>query len=133
MTRSAVPMRNQLSNSRLARYFLVGCFAVTVQFTIMIVGIEVFAIRKPIATTVGFLIAVIVNYGLQRQITFESDAPHIQAASSFIAAASVLAVINVVIFSILIGYINYIIAQVFTSLVVFLLNYEFNRRFTFRV
>jgi putative flippase GtrA len=129
---TAVPMKTQLSNSRLARYFFVGCFAVTVHFTIMIVGVEAFAIHKPIATTVGFVIAVIVNYCLQRRITFASDVPHIQAAPSFIAAASVLAVVNVVIFSFLIGHINYLTAQVFASMTVFLLNYEFNKRYSFR-
>lgn len=131
-TGSAVPLRIQLIESRIARYFLVGCLAATIQFAVMNVGVEAFAIQKPIATTVGFLVAVTFNYGVQRRFTFSSDAPHKHVAPSFLAAACVLAVVNVVLFSLLIGHINYIIAQVFTTLAVFLLNYEFNRRFTFR-
>ena len=129
---SAAPPRMRFLESRIARYFLVGCLAAAIQFAVMIVGVEAFAIQKPIATTVGFLVAVTFNYVMQRRFTFASDAPHKHAAPSFLAAACVLAVVNVVLFSLLIGHINYIIAQVFTTLAVFLLNYEFNRRFTFR-
>jgi putative flippase GtrA len=124
--------RLPLLESRLARYFLVGCFAAAVWFAVMIVAVEAFAVRKPIASTIGFVVAVLVNYGLQRRITFASDARHARAAPSFFAGAAVMAVVNLVLFSVLSGYINYVVAQVLTTMAVFLANYEFNRRYTFR-
>lgn len=132
VTGRAIAPRIRLFKSQIARYFLVGCLAAIIQFAVMILGVEAFDIPKPIATTVGFFAAVAFNYGAQRCFTFASNVPHQHAVPSFLAAASVLAVVNVVLFSLLIGRINYIIAQVFTTLAIFLLNYEFNRQFTFR-
>jgi putative flippase GtrA len=129
---SAAAPRVRRFDSRLGRYFLVGCFAAAVWFAVMIVGVEAFAVRKPIASTIGFLVAVLVNYALQRRITFASEARHLRAAPSFFAGACLMAVVNLALFSLLSGYINYVVAQVLTTMAVFLLNYEFNRRYTFR-
>jgi putative flippase GtrA len=122
----------RLLHHRAARYFIVGCIAVAVQLSALLVCVEWFHMAKVPASVTAFLIAVSLNYVMQRRFTFVSDVDHMRAAPRFLAVGTVSALVNTALFAYLATLMHYFVAQTITILAVFVLNYQLNRRITFR-
>ena len=120
-------------NSRLVRYFAAGTFATLVQFASLVVLVELLHISEIVAVVEAFSTGVVVNYGLQRRFTFRSATSHSNAALRFFAIAVLSAMVNSTLFGLLNAYLSYILAQFIATFALFLINYELNRKFTFRV
>jgi putative flippase GtrA len=120
------PKTNQFT-----RYFLLGCLAVTAQYTCLVAGVEWFHLNKTFAALLAFLIAVSLNYVLQRKFAFQSKISHTKAVSRFFLIACLAGLLNMVVFQILSVSFHYLLAQAVASLIVFFLNYKLNQRYTF--
>jgi putative flippase GtrA len=119
-------------NHRASRYFVVGCIAASVQLMALMMFVELLGVPKIPASVGAFLIAVTLNYAMQRKFTFDSNVDHVKAAPRFIAIGTAAAFANTLIFSYLVTVMHYMIAQIVTLLVVFVINYELNKRITFK-
>jgi putative flippase GtrA len=109
-----------------------GTLATIVQFTALVLLVEALHISEIEAAVGAFFVGMAVNYGLQRRFTFQTAISHSTAASRFFGFALLSAIFNSILFGILNGYLPYILAQFIATLVLFLINYQLNRKFTFQ-
>jgi putative flippase GtrA len=134
----ADPRRSDADRSRVAdrtiflRYFFFGSCAVGVNLVVLTLLIELGGVYRTLASAVGFLAAVAVNFLLQRRFTFRSNTSLRTGGMLFLAFALVTLTLNTLIFDVLSRHIHYIAAQMTATLMMFLVNYQLNRRFTFR-
>lgn len=119
-------------SAQFARYFAVGCAAVAVHLVVMSAAIELAFLRETWASSVGLAVAIGVNYLLQRRYTFRSQVPLASGAGLFLAFALLTLAVNAVLFAWLSARLHYLPAQLLATGAVFVMNYQLNRRFTFR-
>lgn len=124
-------MYPNLLERKFFRYFLAGSAAALLQFLALVAGIEILRFNQVASAVFAFILAVTVNYFLQRTYTFKSDVRHTRALPRFFSIATLLTVINTLIFSILVRYLHYLLAQAVATLIIFTLNFELNKRLTF--
>jgi putative flippase GtrA len=122
-----------LVDSCLVRYFAVGTFATIIQFTFLLVLVELLSLPQFTAVLTSFFVGVTVNYCLQRRFTFTTTASHSSAALRFLGTAALSAASNSILFSVLNQYFPYLLAQLVATLVLFIANYQLNRKFSFQV
>jgi putative flippase GtrA len=121
-----------LLSVQLVRYFIFGSCAALLQLVLLFLAVEIFDVQKIFASCVTFVIAVGVNYFLQYHFTFSSSANHHEAFPKFFAIAILGLFLNWLIFSTLIAFVYYLIAQAIALLVIFMVNFILNRTLTFR-
>jgi putative flippase GtrA len=122
-----------LMNSCFMRYFAVGILATIVQFTFLLLLVELLFLSKFTAVLTSFFIGVTVNYSLQRRFTFTTTASHSSAALRFLGIAVLSAAANSILFGALNQYFPYLLAQLMATFVLFLANYQLNRKFSFQI
>jgi putative flippase GtrA len=120
------------SGGLLLRYFVCGSVAVAVNVAVLTFSVEVLGIREILASCAGFLSAVVVNFWLQRRFTFRSNTPVGSGVVLFLAFATATLVLNLAVFSVLTHFVHYVAAQLIATLLMFLVNFQLNRKFTFR-
>jgi putative flippase GtrA len=118
--------------SKFYRYVLFGSVAVAVHLAIMASLIELLAMAEPIASLIGLLAGIVTNYFLQRTYTFASNVSHGVALPLFLIMSFVGSVINFALFSILLSYMHYIIAQCIAIVAVFVMNFTLSNVLLFR-
>ncbi|HVL58777.1 MAG TPA: GtrA family protein [Burkholderiaceae bacterium] len=115
-----------------ARYFFFGSCAVGVNLVVLTLLIEGFGVYRTVASVCGFLTSVAVNFLLQRRYTFRSNTPLRTGGALFLGFALATLALNTLIFDLLSRHIHYLPAQMTAAFLMFLVNYQLNRRFTFR-
>jgi putative flippase GtrA len=113
------------------RYLTCGTIASIVQITTLYLLVQGLHAHKTILSCLAFILAVFVNYSLQKSFTFNSGAPHSILFPKFATVAVFGFCLNAVIFSVFALYMNYIVAQVITIFVVLVFNFILNKRFVF--
>ena len=111
----------------------IGVVATSVQYVILVAGVQLAHAAPVLASTVGFLAAALVNYALNRRYTFRSGKPHVEAVTKFAMVAAIGLALNGMLLGAatqLLG-LNYIVAQVLATLVVLIWNYSANAAWTF--
>jgi putative flippase GtrA len=124
--------RNILST--VGRYIVGGLVATITHILILLLLVEKFSVDSSIATSVGFCVAVFVNYNFQYHWTFASTGPHSRVFSRYISVTIVMLVVNLILFRLLselVG-IPYIYAQLVAIAAVTLCNFTINKLYTFR-
>jgi putative flippase GtrA len=115
------------------RYFTSGVIATISHFAILILLVELFFINPLVATVVGFVVAIAVNYLLQYHWTFRCCGPLAYIFVRYLIVTLLMLLLNTALFWVLCYYytIPYIVAQALVTSIVFLCNYSVNRRYTF--
>ena len=122
-----------LNSPPIILYLVGGGIAVVVHMLILIGLVELFSANAVLASTLGLIAGVVVNYLFQYYVTFrESSRGHRSAAWRFIAVTSFTLVLNYLMFSALETRMHYVIAQAVTILAIFLVNFGINKAFTFK-
>ena len=115
------------------QYLVGGGIAVVVHLSILIGLVELFGANAVMASTLGLIAGVVVNYLFQYYVTFrESSRGHRSAAWRFIAVTTFTLFLNYLMFSALEARMHYVIAQAVTILAIFLVNFGINKAFTFK-
>jgi len=123
---------NQLS-SQFVRFGAVGLIGTACHYTVLISLVQGLHSRPVAASTLGAIVGALVNYILNRRLTFASDRPHREALPRFMAVAIVGFGLNAAIMALLIYWsLHYILAQVIATSAVLLLTFGANRWWTFR-
>ena len=99
----------------------------------LLILVEFFHINPSISTSIGFCIAVIVNYNFQYHWTFLSSGLHSQVFPRYVLVTFVMLGVNLIIFFLLtrFGHLPYIYAQLTATALVMVCNFAINRRYTF--
>ena len=102
-------------------------------YTVLVVLVQFWAVDPVFASSLGFVVGAVINYILNYHFTFQSQKRHSEALTKFLIVAIIGAGING--FIMYIGVentrINYMIIQLFATLVVLLWNFIVNSLWTF--
>jgi len=122
----------QRANAQIYRYVFFGSLAVLLHLIVLTVLHQVFGVASVLATSVGFVCGVFANYFMQREFTFRSSARHQRAFPLFVLSALVGLAVNAFLFGLFNLVMHFLPAQIIVSLLVFGMNYTFNKLLTFR-
>ena len=111
----------------------IGAIGTIGHYTVLIVLVQFWAVDPVFASSFGFIVGAIINYILNYHFTFQSDKQHSEALTKFLIVATIGAGING--FIMYIGVentrINYLVIQIFATLVVLIWNFVVNKVWTF--
>ena len=115
------------------RFLLVGGIATALHYAILILLVQTGLARAVVASSIGFAASAVLNYSLNRHVTFRSSRPHAQAAPRFVLVACTGLGINAALLWLLHGpgSQHYLIAQVLATLGTIVWNFALNRLWTF--
>ena len=115
-------------------YTACGLVANVAWFAVLIGLVEVCSINPTISSGIGFIVAVILNYSCQYKLTFKSEGNHAEIFLRFFVVAIFGVTINLLIFWTLNEKFDtpYLVAQVVSTGIVVLVNFNINKRYTFR-
>jgi putative flippase GtrA len=115
------------------RYFVSGVAALSVHLSVLILLVEGFAAAKPLASTVGLLVCLPVNYLLQHFYVFRAKGRILTNFSKYLALTAVTAALNAVLMWLMTTRtsIPYPVAQIMITAIIFVINFLGNRAFTF--
>lgn len=118
---------------RLVRFALVGGVATAIQYAILIVLVREAGAWPTTASGIGFVVSAIGNYLLNYYFTFRSRRSHGAALAKFLLLAAGGLAINSLLMQWLVAAagLNYLVAQVCATGVVFLWNFAGNSLWTF--
>ena len=119
--------------SQLLRFLMVGGFATFLQFATMVLLVRRFEFAPVLASAFGFCASALVNYQLNRVLTFDSRAPHRVAFPRFTAVAIIGLILNSSVMFALVNWldIHYLAAQVVATGIVLAWNFLLSRFWTF--
>jgi putative flippase GtrA len=122
-------LRNQV-----VLFAFIGGLATGSQYVVLFILVERFAANEVVASSIGALVGAIVSYVLNYRITFQSARPHRSAFSRFILVASLALLLNGILFSALLHFLNvfYMFAQVLTTIIVMSVTFTGARLWAFR-
>lgn len=120
--------------SRLLKYGLVGLLGTFVHFVALIALVEGAGVRPTYASAAGFVLTVIVQYGLNRRWTFRSNARRSPEFLRYAAVSVSGLLLNGGIMYACVDVLgaHYIVGQLLVTVVIPLSNYALNRVWTFR-
>ncbi len=125
----------RLATLQFLRYVVSGCVALAVHLAVLAVFVEIARTPTVLASTIGLVVAMVVNYGLQHRWVFTATGMHriFFTRYVFITLATFLA--NLAIFALAYhGFkLWYPVAQVFATGIIFVLNFFLNKYYTFQV
>ena len=128
-------LNGQSMNARtqFIRFVIVGGLATALHYALLFVLVHAGLFAPVAASSIGFATSAVLNYLLNRRMTFQSDRPHAEAGPRFVLVAvsglclnaALLWLINVV------GGVHYLAAQVPATLATLFWNFGLNRLWTF--
>lgn len=115
------------------RYLVSGIVALCVHLSVLIFLVEGYSVEKPLASTVGLLLSLPVNYLLQHFYVFRAQGRIIINFSKYLALASATASLNAMLMWLMTTRtpIPYPVAQIMVTALIFVANFFGNRAFTF--
>ncbi len=120
--------------ARVVRYLVAGATAAAVHLLVTTAFVEAGGSAPVVASTVGFLVGLVVSYALQRRWVFVSAGRHRRDLPRFLTVIAVALGINTVIVHVgveVLG-VHYVLAQLTVFAVVPVSNYLLHARWTFR-
>lgn len=111
----------------------VGAIGTGGHYLTLFILVQWLALSPVIATTCGFIVGAVINYHLNYRFTFNSNKSHKEAITKFFIIAILGGFLNS--YLMYIGLrttsVNYFIIQVFATSIVLVLNFTFNKIWTF--
>lgn len=124
--------------SALVRKFItfagVGVIGTAGHYLTLIVLVSVAGQGVLLSTSCGFLVGALINYLLNYRFTFNSNKPHREAATKFLAVASIGFLVNGACMQLLVENLewHYLLSQVLVTGIVLLWTFTGNLLWTFR-
>lgn len=117
----------------ISMFLLIGGLCTGLQYLILVLLVHYNSTDPTLASSIGFVISAVVNYLLNRRMTFQSGAPHRRAAPRFIIVASSGLLLNAVIMLIGTNILNwnYLLVQIVATVIVLFFNYIAHRSWSF--
>jgi len=111
----------------------VGVVATLCHYVVLVALVEISLLAVVPASAVGAFVGAVVGYRLNYRLAFNSNAPHRETAPRYLIVAAIALGMNTVLMAILHGKFGlpYLIAQIITTGIVFILTFTANRMWTF--
>lgn len=115
-------------------FLKVGVIATACHYVLLIVLVEALSVNVLIASTLGAIFGAIVNYALNYRLTFQSDLAHTSVIPKFIGVALLALVLNWALMKFFTEtiLIQYLLAQVITTILLVIVTYGLNKIWSFR-
>jgi len=116
-----------------ARYIVSGGIAAIVHFGLLVLFVECIMLTPTLASSLGFIAAIFVNYSLQYYWTFSVSGSHRIFFIRYLSVTLLTLGINTFLFwilNVLMG-VHYVISQIAATGVVVIVNFGINQRYTF--
>jgi putative flippase GtrA len=115
------------------RYVVGGLAATIAHILVLMLLVERFAVNQSIATSIGFCVAVFVNYNFQYYWTFAAKGPHARIFSRYVAVTFAMLGVNLALFWALTHpfHVPYLYAQLVATGVIMFCNFAINKLYTF--
>lgn len=125
----------QLTSITLVRYGVAGACAAITHLLIFELLLRFTAVEILLASAIGFIFAIAVNYPLQYFWTFQSSSAHGQAFGRYLAVTMLMLAANIWLMYLLLPLLPIppTLCQALVIVIVFIINFLFNRSFTFNV
>lgn len=120
-------------NKQFARFFLVGIVSTLTTYLVLFFLVEKFETNAVLASAIGYVVAVSVNYGMNYRFTFRSSQRHLVAAPKFTLVMIVGFILNtglMYVGTVWLGF-HYAFAQLCAVAVVLFWSFLANRTWTF--
>jgi len=123
------------TTSEFIRFIIIGGTATALHYLILIALVQTGTADTVVASSIGFSISAVLNYLLNRSLTFRSSARHIDAFPKFLLVAITGLLINGSIIWLLLTteLVHYLLAQIVATLTTLIWNFLLNKLCTFRV
>ncbi len=123
-----------LSPGRLARYTVAGGLSALTHVGTLTLLVETGLAAPVVASTIGFVLSIVVSYTLQKLWVFSSTARHRTTLPRFLCATTVAMLLNAAVLSLgtEVFSIHYLVAQGVALVLIPLSNYLINSLWTFR-
>ena len=111
----------------------IGTIGTAGHYLTLFVLVQVLLLDPVVATTVGFIVGALINYHLNYKITFKSNKSHHEAIVKFFTIAILGGVLNsyLMYLGLNVTTLNYFIIQLIATSMVLVLNFTFNKIWTF--
>ena len=121
-------------NRRLVRYGISGGASAATHFGVGLALAEGLHVPAVVASSVGFAASVLVSYGLQHAWVFRSTATHAAAGSKFLTVTAAAFALNTLVLWVGTAVLHgpYPVVQAVALVLIPVLNYSINSRWTFR-
>ena len=121
--------------SEFIRFIIIGGTATALHYLILIALVQTGAADAVVASSIGFSVSAVLNYVLNRSLTFKSRARHIDSFPKFFLVAITGLLINGSIIWLLLatGLMHYLLAQVIATGTTLIWNFLLNKFWTFRI
>jgi putative flippase GtrA len=129
---------SKLADPQLQRKLLsfgaVGLVGTAAHYVTVVACVETDVLAPVTATTLGFVVGALINYALNHRYTFRSTRSHLDTGPKFLFVAVVTGMLNTLIMHLgtAVAEQHYLVAQVASTLFVFLANFALNNAWTFR-
>jgi len=119
---------------QLWKFACVGAVATLIQFSILILLVQLFGVNPVVASVTGYLISLCFNYHLNYKFTFKATTPHKKTIVVFGVTMGAGLVLNASGMSLCLNvlHLRYVFAQVVATGCVFVWNFAANKLWTFR-
>ena len=121
-------------SARFLRFLAVGGFATILMYVLLVAGIEGLGLRPVLASVLAYLLSAVVNYALNRRLTFRSRQRHVVALPRFAIVSGTGLLLNAAIMAIgtEVAAWHYLPVQVVATVVVLFWNFVGSQWWTFR-
>ena len=122
-------------HSKLLKYGIVGMFGAFLHFIALILLVEAAGVAPVPASIAGFVLTVIVQYGLNRRWTFRSKARRLTEFLRYATVSVSGLALNALVMYVCTVWLtmHYVVAQTLVMIIIPLTNYWLNRVWTFRL
>lgn len=119
---------------RMTTYAGVGAVGTAAQYLVLVSIVSLGHGSPTTGSVTGAIAGAIVNYALNRRITFKSNAAHRDTLPKFAATAALGVLLNGLVMKVLAEnhQVNYLIAQIIATALVLVLTFAINSVWTFR-
>jgi putative flippase GtrA len=115
------------------RYVIGGLAATIAHILVLMLLVEQFGVNPSVATSIGFCIAVVINYNFQYYWTFAAKGSHAKIFSRYVIVTFAMLGVNLVLFWVLTHPVRlpYLYAQLVATGVIMFCNFAINKLYTF--
>ncbi|WP_109471673.1 GtrA family protein [Ornithinimicrobium cavernae] len=130
----AVTGNGLLSGGRLLRYAVAGGLSALTHVGTLTVLVETGLASPVVASTIGFVLSIVVSYSLQKAWVFSSTAAHRTTLPRFLVATAVGLLLNAAVLALgtEVLSVHYVLVQAVALVLIPLSNYLINSLWTFR-
>ena len=117
----------------ITKYVSAGFISLFAHLLILYLLVENFLMDEVLSSSIGFFGAIFLNYSLQYYWTFRSSSYHRTAFFKYFLFSLFGLFLNSIIFFLILNLsnLNYVVAQFFTTIIIFTLNYGVNKKYVF--